>query len=118
MTTTHQTCSYCGYMWEPGEPGRHSCAFYLKATVERLEAEVKRLDLPVHQTDFNYDMSLGEMRSAMTRAMLCLEEWNRRYPRLAKRGAEDSSQWAERELRRMLPGYREAMGASDQEHAA
>ncbi len=43
MKPTHHTCSYCGFMWEPGEPGRHSCAFYLKAAVERLEAEQSRL---------------------------------------------------------------------------
>lgn len=43
MTPTHHTCSYFGFMWEPGEPGRHSCAFYLKAAVERLENTVEAL---------------------------------------------------------------------------
>lgn len=52
------------------------------------------------------------VQTAMTNAMLALEKWNRRYPRLAKRGDEYSSEWAEHQLRRLLPGYREAMLAA------
>ena len=84
-------------------------------TAERdaLKAENKRLDLAVAQADHNYDMDRNRMMYLLRTAHDCLEQWNLKYPRLAKRGEEFSSEHTYRQIRAFVPEYREADAIDD-----
>ena len=83
----------------------------LLAERDALEAENKRLDLAVAQADHNYDMDRNRMMYLLKTAHDCLEQWNLKYPRLAKRGEEFSSEHTYRQIRAFVPEYREADAA-------
>ncbi|MCO7546139.1 hypothetical protein [Stutzerimonas nitrititolerans] len=76
-----------------------------------LKAENKRLDLAVAQADHNYDMDRNRMMYLLRTAHDCLEQWNLKYPRLARRGEEFSSEHTYRQIRAFVPEYREADAA-------
>lgn len=73
---------------------------------DRLLEENKRLDLMVSEADFNYDQDRDRMAGLLRNAMICLEQWNLKHPRLAKRGEEHSSEHTYRQIRAFLPEYR------------
>ncbi|WP_312139955.1 hypothetical protein [Stutzerimonas nitrititolerans] len=83
----------------------------LLAERDALKAENKRLDLAVAQADHNYDMDRNRMMYLLRAAHDCLEQWNLKYPRLAKRGEEFSSEHTYRQIRAFVPEYREADAA-------
>lgn len=78
---------------------------------DRLREENKRLDLMVAQADHNYDMDRNRMIYLLRTAHDCLEQWNLKYPRLARRGEEFSSEHTYRQIRAFVPEYREADAA-------
>jgi hypothetical protein len=83
----------------------------LLAERNRMKAENKRLDLMVAQVDHNYDMDRDRMMYLLRTAHDCLEQWNLKYPGLAKRGEEFSSEHTYRQIRAFVPEYREADAA-------
>lgn len=88
----------------------------LEGEVEGLRKENKRLELMVAQADHNHDQDRGVMSGLLKSALFCLEGWNLKHPRLAKRGAGYSSEHTYRRIREFLPEYREhdvAMAAKE-----
>ncbi|WP_045158715.1 hypothetical protein [Stutzerimonas stutzeri] len=94
-----------------GDYVRHEDYEALLAERDALKAENKRLDLDVAQADHNYDMDRNRMMYLLRTAHDCLEQWNLKYPRLAKRGEEFSSEHTCRQIRAFVPEYREADAA-------
>lgn len=86
-------------VWAETELLRHDL-WEAKAAVDQLRASV--VELEAYQADHNYDMDRARMTGLLRNAMVCLEEWNMRHPRVAKRGDEGSSEFTYRQIREYL----------------